>query len=110
MLRSRTKTTAVLRKDSNVPDRFPPCIGCGAEYAEGSIGTVHKPDCPELNAAPEVECLRCGCMIRRGQSRAKIPTYHPTLPGYAIFETEIRQHATDGECLIALRRKEVERG
>jgi hypothetical protein len=31
---------------------FPPCEGCGAMYAEGSIGTSHSPDCPALRVRP----------------------------------------------------------
>lgn len=27
---------------------FPPCKHCGATYAEGQIGTVHREDCPSL--------------------------------------------------------------
>jgi hypothetical protein len=25
--------------------KFPPCEDCGAEYAEGAIGTAHNPGC-----------------------------------------------------------------
>ena len=84
---------------------FPPCEECGAEYPEGKIGIVHKKNCT-MSGVNRRLCLRCGCLIRKGQHRAY--RFRPCEVRGAMQAYEIDQHFYPEDCMVALRRKEVE--